>query len=339
MEGDIVVRLVIEAHCVQKGAEAVVHRVGVAAGGRDITGRILAVGNGRQFLSVGRIPALALLGDFVADAPHDHRGVVAITADQGPRILLMPLVEQVIPAVVVARLGLTPGVEHLVQDHEAHAVGKVEQFRGRRVVAGAEGIAAHLPQQLELPLEGPHVDRRAQGAQVVMIADAVELEMLAVDQQPLVGVVLHGTHAEGGLVGIDHVAVLHERGHGHIAMGRIGAPQLRIGQRAGSLDRCALSGGDLDGFGRNAGHGLASPLSVGVEREDLARHAHRRLGLGIIVHRHLQVHGRRRGAHRQRGQERAPLPHVNRRRHGQPDVAIDAAAGIPPRRVVRIVEP
>ena len=47
-------------------------------------------------------------------------------------------------AVAVLHLGLAPHVEGLVHDEEAHPVGGLEQLRGRRVVAGADGVRAHL---------------------------------------------------------------------------------------------------------------------------------------------------------------------------------------------------
>ncbi len=109
---------------------------------------------------------------------------------------------------------MAPGVEGFIEDHEAHLVGEFEKFRCRRVVAGTDGIASHVAEHLQLPLQGADVDGGAQRAEVVMIADAIELEMLAVDEEAGVGVILEGADAERGFIGVDDLAVLRDRGDG-----------------------------------------------------------------------------------------------------------------------------
>ena len=145
----------------------------------------------------------------------------------------------------MGRLVLAPGVERFIQDQEAHLVGEVEQFGRGRIVAGADGVAAHVAEHLELPLQGADIDGGAQGAEIVVVADAVEFEVLAVDEEAGVGVVLDGADAEGGFVGIDDGAVLGDGGDGDVTIGRLGAPELGVGDCRPGFDGCrALARGD-----------------------------------------------------------------------------------------------
>ena len=81
---------------------------------------------------------LRLLEDLVPDAPHHDARVVAVAPDHVPQVALAPRVE--VLAVAVLHLRHAPHVEGLVHDEQAHAVGGLEQLRGRRVVARADGV-------------------------------------------------------------------------------------------------------------------------------------------------------------------------------------------------------
>ena len=67
-------------------------------------------------------------------------------------------------AVIVGALVAAPGIEGFIHDHEAHAVGEFEEFGGRRVVAGTDGVAAHGVKNLKLALKGAVIHGRAQSA-------------------------------------------------------------------------------------------------------------------------------------------------------------------------------
>ena len=82
-----------------------------------------------------------LLRDFVADAPAEDRGVVSVSAEEGPEVGLVPVVEEA--GVVVCGLVVIPHVEYLVHNEEAHAVGQFEEFGRRRVMRHADGVCAH----------------------------------------------------------------------------------------------------------------------------------------------------------------------------------------------------
>ena len=95
------------------------------------------------------------------------------------------------------RLLPDPHVKRLVHDHQAHFIGQLHQLRRRGIVTGANGIAAHLLEHFELPLQGAEIQCRTQRPQIMMIAHAVDGDVLAVDEEPLVGIELRRLDAEG----------------------------------------------------------------------------------------------------------------------------------------------
>ena len=111
--------------------------------------------------------------------------MVAVAADERAHVLLVPVGEEQV--VIVRRFCPDPAIESLIHHDEAHSVAKVQQLRRGRIVAGADGVAAHLLQHFELTFQGAGVDGGAERAEVVMIADAVELNALAVEQKAVVG--------------------------------------------------------------------------------------------------------------------------------------------------------
>ena len=122
---------------------------------------------------LGDLDALGVgaLGDFVADAPEDHAGMVAVAQDHGVQIALPPVLEE--PVVVVGVLALLPAVEGFVHDQHAQPVAGVEEGRRGRIVAGADGIEAAGLQQLDAALLGAVNGRRAQRPVVVVHAAAL----------------------------------------------------------------------------------------------------------------------------------------------------------------------
>ena len=133
--------------------------------------------------------------DFVADGPEDDAGVVAIALDGVGFVALGPVVE--VEVVVVGILGDGPAVEHLVHDEEAHAVGEVEELGCGWVVRGADGVDAEGAEGGEAALPCGERDGGAEGSGVGVESDAVDLVVVAVEEEALVGVEVEFADAEG----------------------------------------------------------------------------------------------------------------------------------------------
>ena len=163
-----------------------------------------------------------LLEDLVPDAPHHDARVVPVAPDHVPQVALAPRVE-VLP-VAVLDLRHAPHVEGLVHDEQAHAVRRLEQLGGRRVVARADGVRPHALQDLELALRRAAIDGGPERAQVVVVAHALQRDAAAVQQEALVGAVLDRADAERRLVTVeDGVATPHRADHG-VEVGPVQVP-------------------------------------------------------------------------------------------------------------------
>ena len=109
--------------------------------------------------------------------------MVAVSPNERPHVLLVPVRED---KVEVERGFLAlPNVEALIHDEEAHAIGQVEQFGGGWIVRYPDGIRSHFAQDFELALCRALVERGAQRPEVMVLVDALDVHVLAVDEQPL----------------------------------------------------------------------------------------------------------------------------------------------------------
>ena len=67
-------------------------------------------------------------------------------------------------------------------------------------MGSADGVAAHILEQLQLMAKGRFVYRGPEGTQVVMVADAPEFTRNSVEEESLSGDKFDGSDAENGLV-------------------------------------------------------------------------------------------------------------------------------------------
>jgi len=88
------------------------------------------------------------------------------------------------------------------RSEEAHAVAEIEELGRGGIVRGADGGDAHFLENLELAFGGAGVERRAEGAEVVVLRDAVERNAFAVEEETTIGRELDAADAEGRLVGM-----------------------------------------------------------------------------------------------------------------------------------------
>ena len=154
-----------------------------------------------NFIALGT----ALRRYFVANAPHDHTRIITVMAQHIHHVPLRPFVEVTVIAIIA--FGNIPFIERLYHHHKAHFVAKFHQFRSRHVVRCTDGIAAHILQQRELAAESSHIDGSPQRSQVVMVADALKLTVLTVQEKTFVRHNLYAADAETGGIFVHQPAV------------------------------------------------------------------------------------------------------------------------------------
>ena len=105
-------------------------------------------------------------------------------------------------------------------------------------------VAAETLQYLDLPLDSPAVRGGAQAAEVVVVADALDLHVLAVEEKSLVLRELDGADAEGRAQGIHEHGADADLADRLIKQRRFARPALRAGHGQDLLHRRAGVGGD-----------------------------------------------------------------------------------------------
>ena len=197
-------RAVVEARHIHDGCHMVgedmigaVHAVGHGTGG------ILAVADILQETGHLRTLRVALLLHLVADAPHHHTRVVAVVVQHVGDILLRPLVE--IAVIAILHLWYRPLVEGLHHQHHPHLICYPHIFRCGHVVRGADSVDAHILHDAYLAAYGCLVHGSAKRTQIVMQADTLKLDLPPIEVEAVVGTQFDGAYAEGGGHIIHHV--------------------------------------------------------------------------------------------------------------------------------------
>ena len=317
----VAVGAVVEARNVEHGRETVVqHARNLVHAAGDGARGVLAVADVAQELGhlipLGR----ALGGHLVAHAPHHHRRVVAVLPQHVHHVALRPFAE--VAVVTVVALRDVPFVERLQHHHEAHLVAQLDQLRCGHVVRGAHGIAAHVLEHQQLVAQGTLVDGCAEGAEVVVQTDALELAVPTVEVEALVGHILYAAHAEARFVHILHLAARPHRGDGRVEAGRFGRPQLRAVNGEVLLKGFAVVDVTLVRFARHL-----TPLRIAHHRFEGEQ-----AGVGIL-HRGLQTHRGVVLCHVGRGDLCAPYRHVDALRLYHADMAVQSCPGVPAARL------
>ena len=250
----------------------------------------------RQGIGLCRRP---LLEHLVADGPHQDRGVVTVAQDQVRQVALVPLVEEA--GIVVLRLLAPPHVEALVHHDQSHRVAHVQQLRGRRIVRRADRVHTHRLEFRELTMQGILIEGSAQAAEVVMLADAVQLEVLAIEPEAGLRIELEIAEARRGLHLVDHLATGNQLRTHRIDIRILAAPF------AGLPD-------------------VGGP-AIGIQPDILDRHL--LTGGILVIHLHLAV-----------VYIDAPVLHVDGVGLRQPHMTVDTTATIPARvRLVAVIHP
>ena len=152
--------------------------------------------------------------------------MVSISFYQIREISLVPLIKET--GIVAIRFLAAPHIETLIHHEEAHRITHVQQFRSRRIMTAADGIHTHIAKDGELAMHRILIHRCTQTAEVVVLADTIELDVLAIQEETLPGIKLHISETCGGSSGIHHLAVHHQLALHDIEIALPDVPKLRI---------------------------------------------------------------------------------------------------------------
>ena len=89
-----------------------------------------------------------------------------------------------------------PFIKRLIHDQKPHSIAQVKKLRSRRVMCSANGIAAHVFEQLQTPFPCLLGNGSPKTTCIVVQAHAIHLYVLSVQRKPLVLIVFNRTDTE-----------------------------------------------------------------------------------------------------------------------------------------------
>ena len=191
----------------------------------------------------------------------------------------------------------------------------------------ADGVGAHLLQQLDLVAERRPVDGGPQRAQVMVVADALEFRRTAVQKETFFGDILQRADAERRIVFVEHLAVTLDPCAGRVEDRGAGRPQLRVVYQ--EVLREGLAAVDITVAGRG-GRVACGIEEVGDQIDTLMLRKPLDLDLqrdaGVIV------------VDRWRGDAGPPDRNMNPVCGDQMHVAVETRPGIPSRSLFEVFE-
>ena len=218
---------VVEARHIHHLGKTVLQRfVGTVHALCDRTCGVEAVAEILQILRELTASGVVLFRNLVTYRPHDDGRMVAVGQHEVLDILLPPLLEET--GVAVLALGVDPHVEALGHHHHTEGVAEVHLHLRGHVVRGADGVAAHVLQGLDLADEGTLVDGGTQRAEVVMQTDAFYLTCHTVQLETILLGALQRTDAERLCRLVEQRAVLHIFDMRDIEIRCLGRPQVGL---------------------------------------------------------------------------------------------------------------
>lgn len=136
----------------------------------------------------------AAFGDFVADAPHHDRWVIAVAQDHGIDVPLPPIVKD--DVVIFRVLALRPAIKGFVEHHHAEPVAGGQECRRGRIVGGANAGESGFFEDLDAALLGAIEGGGAQRSVVVVNAPPGQLDGFPVEQESFFGGPFERANAE-----------------------------------------------------------------------------------------------------------------------------------------------
>ncbi len=258
--------------------------------------------------------------NFVAGTVEDDGGVVAVAADGIAGVDEGPILE--IEMVIIGVFGHGPAIEHFIHHKEAHAVAEIEEFRGLRIVGGADGVGAEGFERGKAMFVDGERHGDAEALHISVKSDAFDLDIFSVEPESGVGFELGVANAERSGVIIKNFSARADFADGTVHVGVIEVPELR-GDGKVLIKRGNFTGGDGLGSGFDGADLFGGGVHEGDLDGDLAR------GVGLVDDGVLDVDGRLVGGDGGSGDIGAVGVDVDGIGDDNADMAIDARAGVP----------
>ena len=131
--------------------------------------------------------------ELIAQAPHDDAGVVAVTL-YPLRHIVLPVVHPRLPA---SGILCEPLVIELIDDKDAIFVTEAVEVFAIGIVGAADVVEAEVLEQLDALLDGTRIGGGTESTERVVVGNAFEDHLTAVELKAEGGTVFDGTDSEG----------------------------------------------------------------------------------------------------------------------------------------------
>ena len=190
-----------------------------------------------QVLCQSQTLFLSRFTHLVANAVHDHAGVIEIVLHKATDILLIVGTEVV--AIVILSLGDVPHVPQLIHHIHTQFVASLQQCLRSRVVRDTDGVETILLHDSHLAKVGILILRSTQNAIIVVDAATLQQHLLPIHQQTILGVPTDLTNTKTFLLHLDDLAILLQLHHSGVEIWMLSTPKLSTFHR--ELHLVALS--------------------------------------------------------------------------------------------------
>src|SRR5262249_29037112 len=132
---------------------------------------------------------------------------------------------------------------------------------------------AHLPQHFQLTLQRAIIQCCSKGSQIVMIANAFQFDVFAIDEKAFVCVKLQRADSKRRFVNIYHFSTLRDCSNRDVEVWALvwwRSPKFWVGDRCCTFGDCIGACRNLQINWRDIGNRRASSAAVLVERKNLA---------------------------------------------------------------------
>ena len=237
---------------------------------------------------------IGIIWNLISQGPQDHGRIVLIPINHGLDAELRPgltaggaekairsgnrCIEIIGEVVAISVFVVGPGVECLFNNQKTKFITDVNEILVSRVVAGSDGVNAHILHNGQLTVHGIVIGRAAQGALIVVQADAVQLHLLTIQGEASICIKAVIPEAKGGVIGVYHLTAYRQLRADCVKIGAVRRPKVGAADnRAGSSSHGLSSCYGYGGAGRIAGlhHGVG--------------HSDSRAGIAVIDHIHSSV--------------------------------------------------
>ena len=144
--------------------------------------------------------------NLIADAPDEHRGVIAVLPYPASEILFPPFLE--IVAIIIIGFTFFPHIKTFCIEKKSHLITEFHQLHAGHIVGTADGVDTHILHGFQLPAKGFPVHGSTQCSQCMVLAGTIDFYIPPIQEKSFLAVEPDGAESEFLIVSIGYLTIL-----------------------------------------------------------------------------------------------------------------------------------